>query len=139
MFIEVKRVTKLPKCTIGEMYVDGVFECYTVEDTVREVKGSPVKTWKIPHVTAIPSGDYNVRITMSNRFKKLMPLLDGVEGFEGVRIHTGNTAEDTEGCIIVGAGKSITYVTQSRVAMNRLQPKIQAALDVGDNVTLRIG
>lgn len=139
MKIEVKRITFLPKCTIGELYIDGKFECYTVEDTVREVKGAPVKTWKIPHVTAIPAGTYEVIINMSTRFKKLLPLLLNVPGFSGVRIHTGNTAEDTEGCLIVGKIKRVAGVGASRIAMAALQPKIQAALDRKEKVTLTIG
>jgi len=138
MLIEVKRQTKLPKCTIGQLFIDGKHECYTVEDTVREVVGTPVASWKIPHVTAIPAGTYGVTITMSNRFKKLMPLLANVPGFEGVRIHTGNTAEDTEGCIIVGSIKQVAAVGGSNVAMMALQPKIQAALSRGEKVTLKI-
>jgi len=138
MKIEVKRITKLPKCTIGELYVDGKFECYTVEDTVREVVGAPVAFWKIPHVTAIPAGTYDVIIDMSTRFKKLMPLLLNVPGFAGVRIHSGNTAEDTEGCVIVGKIKQVAGVGASKVAVAALQPKIQAALDRKEKVTLTI-
>lgn len=136
--IEVKRITKLSKSTIGELYIDGKLECYTVEDTVREIKGQSVESWKIPHVTAIPVGTYEVIIDMSNRFKKLLPLLLNVPGFDGVRIHTGNTAEDTEGCLIVGKIKQVAGVGGSKVAMAALQPKIQAALDRKEKVMLTI-
>jgi len=94
MKIEVKRIHRTEKSTIGEMYVDGVFQCYTLEDKEREVK--------IKSETAIPKGTYDVIINMSNRFKKEMPLLLKVPNFEGVRIHSGNTNHDTEGCILVG-------------------------------------
>jgi len=75
--------------------------CWTLEDAVRELDGMPVGRWKIKGHTAIPVGTYKVLVTFSNRFKKLLPLLWEVPGFGGIRIHGGNTAEDTEGCILV--------------------------------------
>lgn len=131
MKIEITRKHFLPTCTIGELAVDGEFLCLTIEDTVRQIAEEPVSAWKIPKVTAIPVGTYEVQITMSNRFKKPLPLLVGVEGFEGVRIHTGNTSQDTEGCIIVGSnwdGES-DFVGGSRVAFDKLLDCIQSAAD----------
>lgn len=75
--------------------------CWTLEDVVREVDGMPVGRWKIHGKTAIPVGTYPVSVTLSNRFKRPLPLLEGVPSFAGVRIHGGNTAADTEGCILV--------------------------------------
>jgi hypothetical protein len=75
--------------------------CWTLEDMVREVDGMPVGRWKIKARTAIPVGAYRVTVTMSSRFGRLLPLLWGVPGFGGIRIHGGNTAQDTEGCILV--------------------------------------
>ena len=117
----------------GKLYVDGVFECYTVEDLPRAVK--------VYGKTAIPKGKYKVVITMSNRFKKRLPLLLNVPGFEGVRIHSGNSSKDTEGCIIVGAVNDRTdddWVGSSKVAMSRLMPKIEDALAVKKEVWLEI-
>lgn len=117
----------------GKLYVDGVFECYTVEDLPRDVK--------VYGKTAIPKGKYKVVITMSNRFKKRLPLLLNVPGFEGVRIHSGNSSKDTEGCIIVGAVNDRTdddWVGSSKVAMSRLMPKIEDALAVKKEVWLEI-
>ena len=131
MKINITRRHLLPTCTIGELSVDGEFLCLTIEDRVREVAGEAVSAWKIPKVTAIPVGTYAVQITMSNRFKKLLPLLVGVEGFSGVRIHTGNTSADTEGCIIVGStwdGRS-DFIGGSRVAFDKLFAGISAATD----------
>ena len=91
MNIIVRRKHHSDTTTIGEMHVDGVFQCYTCEDIEREIK--------VPGKTAIPKGTYDVIINMSNRFKRKMPLLLNVPNFAGVRIHPGNTAEDTEGCI----------------------------------------
>lgn len=114
MHIKITRNKPINGTTIGNLFVDGVFVCYTLEDMVREVK--------IPHATAIPTGTYKVIFTMSNRFKKVLPLLVDVPGFEGVRIHSGNTIADTEGCVLVGTGvlKNQQYITGSRLAYQNL-------------------
>lgn len=113
-------------------------ECFTLEDVVRGTDGATVKEWKIPGQTAIPKGVYNVVITPSHRFKRDLPLLENVPGFTGVRIHPGNTAEDTEGCILVGRYRSTHSVSESKAAFAELLPKIQAALQDGGTVTLEI-
>ena len=117
MIIEVKRKVFTDLSTIGEMFIDGVFFCYTLEDKVREVK--------IKGITAIPAGSYDVILSVSNRFKKLMPLLLNVPGFEGVRIHSGNKHEDTEGCILVGLTKSVNFISQSKLAFDKLITVLQ--------------
>lgn len=138
MLIEIKRVKLNPGNTIGELFINGAHECWTIEDTVRELPGQPVSSWKIPAKTAIPAGEYNVIITMSSRFKLMLPLLENVPGFDGVRIHTGNTAEDTEGCIIVGQVARVTRVDGSKLAFEPLYQKINNALSKGYKVKLRI-
>jgi hypothetical protein len=100
------------KSTIGELYVNGAFFCYTLEDCVRTVK--------IKHETAIPTGTYEVVLNFSNRFQKVMPLLIGVPNFSGIRIHSGNTDTDTSGCILVGRDYSTDSVSDSRLAYNDL-------------------
>ena len=93
--------------TVGKLYFrlsdrdPWTWLCWTLEDVVREVPGEPVEAWKIPGETAIPRGTYAVRVTRSSRFKADLPILLNVPGFEGIRIHGGNTAADTEGCILV--------------------------------------
>jgi len=94
MKILVARTWYDEKWTGGIMLVDYAMFGYTLEDPVRF-------TPKIPEKTAIPAGLYEVRVDMSNRFKKLMPRLLSVPGFTGVRIHGGTTAADTGGCILV--------------------------------------
>lgn len=94
MQIEVIRKLKLNDCQLGEMLVDGKHFAYTLEDVSRDVK--------VYGETAIPAGEYDVVVTMSTRFKKELPLLQDVVGFGGVRIHGGNTAKDTLGCILIG-------------------------------------
>lgn len=109
--------------TIGDLLIDGIFYCYTLEDMYREKK--------IKGVTAIPYGKYEVVINFSNRFQKSMPLLLNVKGFEGIRIHSGNTAEHTEGCILIGFTKSKDFIGNSRSAFNQFMPKLRTGLKQG--------
>lgn len=122
MQITVKRLHKTDTSTIGELLIDGIFECYTLEDIERPVK--------IKSETAIPRGTYKVIINQSNRFKRLLPLLLNVPGFEGVRIHSGNTNHDTEGCILVGRTRSKDFIGQSRKAFDKLFEKMKKAKDI---------
>ena len=138
MKIRVERKSSLNGVTIGELFIDMVFECFTLEDEVREIKDTPVEKWKIKGETAIPRGTYNVVISPSQRFKRDLPLLENVPGFEGIRIHPGNTAADTEGCLLPGRNHTDKTVTESRAAFNALFAKIKDALDSGDTVTLEI-
>lgn len=141
MNLEIKRTSFFPTCTIGELYVDGVKECYTLEDTVREVPSKPVEEWKIPKETAIPYGKYRVTVDFSNRFHRSLPLLLGVRGFVGIRIHPGNTSVDTEGCILVGqiwSEKNPTFIGASRAAFAGLFEKIQGAIQSGQEVWVTI-
>jgi len=103
MILKLERIHFGETFTIGKIFNGRDFVCFTLEDKVREVEGKPVAEWKVYAKTAIPKGYYPVKVTMSNRFKRELPLLEGVEGFSGVRIHTGNTSEHTEGCLIVGS------------------------------------
>jgi hypothetical protein len=137
MLLEVKREPSANGCTLGSLFVDGEFECFTLEDVVREVPELAVEKWKVPDETAIPTGTYDVIVNMSEHFQKLLPLLLNVPGFEGVRIHSGNVAADTEGCILVGKRRSATAVLASRAAFNPLFAKIKAAIARGE--TVRIG
>jgi hypothetical protein len=96
-----------------------------------EDKERPVK---IKGETAIAKGTYKVIINQSNRFKRLLPLLIDVPDFEGVRIHSGNSNHDTEGCILVGQSRNKNYIGQSRKAFDKLFKKMQAA----KNITITI-
>lgn len=122
MILKLVRDPSNAKCTLGSLYVDGDFECYTLEDVVRDIK--------VFGETAIPAGTYTIDITYSNHFGKDLPLLENVPNYEGVRIHSGNTAADTEGCILVGVGNGVDSVTQSRVAFDKLFAKMRTADDI---------
>jgi len=130
MKLELTRGKSTNKSTPGALYVDSVFECFTLEDVEREVK--------IKGETAIPKGEYKVIINMSNRFKKMLPLLIDVPNFEGVRIHSGNTSADTEGCILVGESHGPDFVGNSRLAFNKLFAKMNDALVLGEEITIEI-
>ncbi|HEX8178523.1 MAG TPA: DUF5675 family protein [Pyrinomonadaceae bacterium] len=120
MDIKLVRKTFTEESTMGELFVNGKFQCFTLEDKVRAVK--------IHGKTAIPEGIYEVVVTFSNKFKKPLPLLLNVPNFDGIRIHSGNKAADTEGCILVGTSKAQDFVGGSRIAFKALFPKIEAAL-----------
>lgn len=114
------------RSTTGELFLEGeqARQCCTLEDPVRQ---GP----KVPGETAIPAGRYQVLVTHSARFKRPLPLLVNVPGFEGVRIHPGNAPCDTEGCILVGRTMAPDRVLRSREAFGALFPRIQAAVDTG--------
>lgn len=130
MNLKLKRTEFTDNSTIGELSIENEFECYVLEDVVRD--------YKIYGETAIPYGTYEVVVSYSNRFKRYLPLLPNVPNFTGVRIHTGNKSTDTEGCLIVGATKKEDKVEESRKAFNILYPKIVYALQNGEKVFLEI-
>ena len=103
--------------TFGKLYINGAFYAYTCEDKVRDLSGGCGN--KVQNETAIDFGKYEVALTFSNHFQKYLPLLLNVKCFEGIRIHGGNTAADSEGCILVGAEsdmKSKIWNCASKVA-----------------------
>ena len=106
--------------TIGELSIGGHHIAWTVEDTVREIPGEPVETWKVHGQTAIPVGRYKIERTWSPRFQVTMPLLLDVPGFTGVRIHAGNTAADTDGCILPGLERTENGVRMSQLAYREI-------------------
>lgn len=123
--------------TIGELALDGVFECYTLEPTHREVEGQSVDEWKIAdgtRFTAIAAGTYDVKLLMSARFKRLMPHLIGVPGFGDIEIHWGNFPKDTHGCTMTGSSRAADFIGNSIATFNVLYQKIADALDRGESV-----
>ena len=112
-----------PGCTLGKLYLNNVFLCHTLEDTDRFLDRKGIQA-KVYASTAIGAGQYDVRISMSNRFKKMMPELLNVPGFTGIRIHSGNTDQDTEGCILVGNVRGKDKILESRAAFEALMAKI---------------
>lgn len=130
-----------PHSTISELSVDGLRQCYILEDAVRTDPNpaTPVNEGKVYGRTAIPAGRYRVVITMSNRFKRPLPLLIGVPGYTGVRIHPGNTEVDTLGCLLTGITKAPDYVGHSREAFAALFEKMElVAKDPSQEIWINI-
>lgn len=131
LYLELFRKELTDECTMGELFVGGKFQCYTLEDPVRR---GP----KIPGQTAIPAGDYPLVLTYSEKFKRTLPLLESVPGFEGVRIHPGNTVADTEGCILVGEARGPNCLYRSRMAFRSLYDKLWKADKEGREMDIEI-
>lgn len=121
--------------TFGRLYVNGLFECNTFEDKDRKLESGGIK---VKNDTAIPRGIYKVIIDLSSRFKKLMMHVLDVPQFAGIRIHAGNTKEDTEGCILLGNGRSRNGLIDSRTAVDKLFSAVDRAIKAGESVTLEI-
>jgi len=132
MELRLERLPSKNEATIGTLFLAGLKFCYTLEDVVRpagvKVKGK----------TAIPSGRYEIIIDMSERFKRRMPLLLNIPDFEGVRIHSGNVSEDTEGCILVGMDKGESSIVRSREAFNKLFDILETAFSIDEKVWITI-
>lgn len=127
MNLQLNRTSLGPHATIGDLFIDSAWECFSLEPGSADGKGP------------IPVGGYDVVINFSQRFQRRMPQLLSVPGFDGIRIHSGNTDKDTAGCILVGQGSDgKTVVMQSRPAFDALFAKIDAALDAGEAVRLTI-
>lgn len=143
MIVKIIRRWKKPAYTISEVWVDGEKQPYNVlEDTDRGLyqgmSAADVAKAKVYGQTAIPRGTYNCIYTWSTRFKRMLPLLENVTGFAGIRIHSGNTAKDTEGCLIVGRNSEVGRVTESRKYTQVLIDKMRTAWEVGERVTIKI-
>lgn len=136
MELELKTVFKDDEYTIGKLYIDGEYFCDTLEDTVREIK--PDGTGKIKGMTAIPAGKYKVILNMSPRFKRILPRLLNVPHFEGVLIHRGNSAKDTDGCILVGKNTKKGFVLESAKYEIALIARLQDAVKLGEEITIEI-
>ena len=117
MEMKLTRISKRKGYTIGRLEVDGQYLCDTLEPTWRDLHHG---ARKLRGQTAIPEGRYPVVVTLSPRFKRWLPLLWGLPQFEGVRIHAGNTAADTAGCILVGQNLKPGMVLNSAIYLHRL-------------------
>ena len=115
--------------------LEGAYFCDTLEPTWRDYKTG---AYKVKGRSAIPEGRYAVVISYSPKMKQWLPILLGVPKFEGIRIHAGNTSEDTEGCILVGINREVGKVLDSRIWLHRLKQKIVEAKDKGEAVWITI-
>ena len=119
MKLTLTRIAKRPDYTIGRLTDEkGERICDTLEPTWRDYKGGEPK---VPKKSAVPEGTYRVVVTKSPRFGRYLPLLVGVPGFEGIRMHAGNNAEyDSRGCILVGERNAPGMIINSRVTLRRI-------------------
>lgn len=119
------------KSTISKLFINNEFFCDTIEDRDRNLKSSDslehIKSIKVKHETAIPYGTYQLVMSYSQRFEKYLPELLNVPGFDGIRIHPGNTEADSSGCILPGI-KNVDKVVNSRLTMQKLQAKIDSVI-----------
>ncbi len=150
MKLTLKRIAKKPKYTIGRLYIDGVYYCDTIEDTDRNLDQAMavevIQSLKVPKQTAIPIGTYEVSmniISPSYSKKKaynwtggVMPRLMNVPGWKGVLIHPGNTADDSEGCILVGQNLKVGQVLNSQKVFKPLWQQLYARRAEGITLTI---
>mgnify|MGYP003086318008 FL=1 len=129
--------------TIGRMEINGRYFCDTLEDTDRGLRESmteaEIADLKVKGATAIPTGTYRIDMqTRSPRFGRVLPRLISVKGYAGVLIHSGNTAADTEGCILVGENRERGKVLNSRATLESLLVFLRAAQAEGEEIELTI-
>jgi hypothetical protein len=134
MELTLNRIFLGSSATIGELLINDKHLCDTLEDRVRP-EGE-----KVYGKTAIPEGTYEVKLTHSPRFKKILPEILNVPNFSGIRIHTGNSSKDTEGCILVGTwdGEKEDWISDSRTAFEKLMSLLQKAEDKKESITITI-
>ena len=151
MELILERIAKRKTYTIGRLYIrrqvideylpgiEDQYFCDTLEPTWRDYANG---AYKVKGRSAIPEGRYAVVISYSPKFKQWLPILLGGPEFnrkwQGIRIHAGNTSEDTEGCILVGKNREVGKVLDSRIWLHRLKQKIVEAKDKGEAVWLTI-
>lgn len=134
MQLKLNRIFKTNTFTIGELYINEKYVTDTLEDRVRP-EGE-----KVYGKTAIPEGTYEVKLTHSPRFKKILPEILNVPNFSGIRIHTGNSSKDTEGCILVGTwdGEKEDWVGSSKIAFDELMTLLEEATNNKEKVTITV-
>lgn len=152
MKLLLRRIFKGPSYTIGKLFINGVYECDTLEDQDRgltsQMSLEEIKAKKVYGVTAIPTGTYSINMTtVSPKFKDrawakpykgILPRLENVKGYEGVLIHVGNKAGDTLGCILVGENKVKGQVINSTATFYELMTVLLKAQSAGEVIELTI-
>lgn len=152
MELFLKRKYFRPDYTIGHLYLmgeatggrrsPGAYLCDTLEPASRGLTArsslQTIRAAKQAGTTAIPTGRYRVLITRSARFGRWLPLLLGVPGYEGIRIHAGNTPRHTRGCILPGMNRRRGYVLDSTQQLQRIMRLVEAAIDRGETVWISV-
>ena len=156
MQLTLRRTYKKDTYTVGNLYVDGLWVCNTMEDKDRGLKKtwplSQIKAVKVPNETAIPLGTYAITMRVQSpkfsqwKYSRLygfckgyLPRLLGVPGFDGCLIHIGNYANpDSSGCILVGINDKKGMVTKSTETFQKLYSMLKAADERGENISITI-
>ena len=142
MELKLERKYRSNNYCIDKLYINGKYFSDALEDPDRGLTDTmsleEIKRIKVKGDTCIPYGTYNVTITYSPRFKKNLPLINNVKGFDGIRIHSGNTPQDTEGCLLLGLNKVKGRVVDSKVTVNKFIDIVQEAFNKGEKVTITI-
>lgn len=137
MELTLKRISKTKTCTMGRLHVNGEWLCDTLEPVRRDI-GPGGTERKVEGRTAIPEGRYPVVITYSDSLYGWYPLLLHVPQFTGIRIHAGNTVEQTRGCILVGYSPKPGALIDSRLWLHRLKKRITEAKEHGEGVWITV-
>ena len=139
MELKLKRIALKKEYTIGRLYIDGKYFCDVIEDVDRgldqKMPLEQIKRIKVMHQTAIPTGVYKVRLSMSPRFKRILPEILAVPGFSGIRIHNGKDQNSSSGCLIVGKNTIVGQVTNSKYWMEKLISILQGATNITIQIT----
>lgn len=144
MTIRIDRKWKKAEYTISRVYINGSYlGCNALEDTDRGLLQSmqitELQRRKVKGKTAIPRGYYDVRITYSPKYKRMMPLVVDVPAFSGIRLHSLNKPEDSEGCIGFGKNDKVGWISDSKYWTDKICRLIETALNKGEKVTLIVG
>ena len=145
MKLLLKRIVKRKNYTIGRLYIRTEevteFRTYTKDEYICDTLEPPCIEMKVDRTVeevlndksllksikpcAIPEGEYRVSMTYSPKYKTQLPLITGDSRFnslwQGIRIHAGNTAKDTQGCILVGENKIVGMVLNSRLTLTKVK------------------
>ena len=137
MEIELKRIYKGVDYTIGELYIDGIFICNTLEDKVRLLNSYEDKVYA---KTAIPFGRYKVILSYSPHFKQLLPEILNVDFFKYIRMHTGNDKDDSAGCILVGECRDVKegYIYNSKKALKKVMDILTPAWNNKEDIYITV-
>lgn len=140
--LTLKRFAFKDKYTIGRLYINGLYFSDTLEDKDRGLydwlSEGYIKEIKVKHQTAIPYGIYKVLWSYSPKYKRMMPEVLNVKGFSGIRIHSGNTADDSSGCILLGFNKEVGKVLDSRKTCKKFYEIIEECYNKGASIQLEI-
>ena len=135
-----ERTVNLPGAesfTPGVVYANGLKFCVSCEDADRKLEKVGTGA-KIKGVTAIPRGKYKLVTSMSRRFGKVLPEVLEVPGFEGIRFHGGNKAENSEGCILIGQVRTSTGIANCADTVARLIAMVQTTVASGGECWLEV-